>query len=54
MNKLVSMMRFAARILTAILASPTDGAFVDRGGFGRAYRIRTTHGSLYFSWREVL
>ncbi len=54
MNKLVAVMRFAARILAAILISPADRAFVDRAGFGRAYRIRTTHGSLYFSWREVL
>ena len=54
MNKLVNMMRLAARILAAILTSPSDEAFVDRDGFGRAYRFRTAHGTLCFSWREVM
>ncbi|MGO9117182.1 MAG: hypothetical protein ACLQPD_06170 [Desulfomonilaceae bacterium] len=52
MKKLVTIIRMAGRIATVILLSPTDEAFVGRDGFGRAYRIRTTHGTLYFSWKE--
>ena len=54
MKKLVTTLRLIARIAAAILVPPTDGAFVDRYGFGRAYLIRTRHGKLYFSWKEVL
>ncbi len=52
MKKLVTIIRMVGRIATVILVSPTDQGFVDRYGFGRAYRIRTTHGTLYFSWKE--
>lgn len=54
MKTLLTIIRLVARIAAVILVSPTDGAFVDRYGFGRAYLIRTKHGRLCFSWREVL
>ena len=49
---MITLMKLVGRIAAVVPVSPTDEAFVDRDGFGRAYRIRTTHGSLYFSGKE--